>query len=196
MAKADLERAKELYPSCNMALDEWMVFFGTSAGLRAMGRIVYDVYDEVISREEREAGKRRIGRRPAREATSLAKVMAVVRPDEFSNEALPVALRALLRGRSERAFAQKVPMSRTHFNRLLRPDVYDPGAYPMELMEALATAASVGPWHFREWRAQYIGQLVTETLRTNPSMGITALRALRNARKDSDHLIPASRANK
>lgn len=179
-----------------MGMDEWTQFFGTSAGLRAMGRIVYDVYDEVISREEREAGKRRIGRRPAREATTLAAVMAVVRPEEFSNEPLPLALKALMRGRSQRAFARKVPISQTHLNRLLLPERYDPGSYPMELMEALAEASNVGPWHFPEWRAQFIGELITETLKTNPHLGITALRGLRNARRDSDPRPPASKPNR
>lgn len=186
MAKADLDKARSLYPSCKMAVDEWVTFFGTSAGLRAMGRIIYDVYDETISREEREAGKRRIGRRPARDATSLAKVMAVVRPEEFSNEPLPIALKALMRGRTQRQFARKVPISQTHLGRLLLPESYNPDSYPLELMEALADAANVGPWHFREWRAQYIGTLITEVLLANPHLGITALRGLRNARRESD----------
>jgi hypothetical protein len=54
-----------------------------------MGRIIYDIYDELMSREEREHGKRRIGRRPARSARPLADLMAVVRPEEFTNEPLP-----------------------------------------------------------------------------------------------------------
>jgi transcriptional regulator with XRE-family HTH domain len=189
MAKADLERARELYPSCAMGMDEWMAFFGSAAGLRAMGRIIYDVYDEVVSREERENGKRRIGRRPAREATSLAKVMAVVRPEEFTNDPLPVALRKLLRGRSQRQFARRVPISQPYLNRLLS------GAhtnYDLDLLESLADAAEVPPWHFAEWRARYIGQLIAETLASNPHMGITALRALRNVRRSYETGEPAT----
>ncbi len=182
MAKADLERARELYPSCAMGMDEWMTFFGTAAGLRAMGRVIYDVYDEVISREERENGKRRIGRRPAREATTLAAVMAVVKPEEFSNEPLPVALKLLLRGRSQRQFARTVPISQPYLNRLLAGH----HKADLDLLEALAGAANVPPWHFLEWRALYIGELITTVLAENPHMGITALRALRNTRKTSD----------
>lgn len=182
MAKADLERARELYPSCGMGMDEWMTFFGTAAGLRAMGRIIYDIYDEVISREERENGKRRIGRRPARDATTLARVMAVVKPEEFSNEPLPVALRQLLRGRSQRQFARTVPISQPYLNRLLAGH----HKYDLDLLEALAVAANVPPWHFLEWRAMYIGELITTVLAENPHMGITALRALRNTRRESD----------
>jgi transcriptional regulator with XRE-family HTH domain len=182
MAKADLERARELYPSCGMGMDEWMTFFGTAAGLRAMGRIIYDIYDEVISREERENGKRRIGRRPARDATTLARVMAVVKPEEFSNEPLPIALKALLRGRSQRQFAKTVPISQPYLNRLLAGH----HKYDLDLLESLAEAANVPPWHFLEWRAMYIGELITTVLAENPHMGITALRALRNTRRESD----------
>ncbi len=182
MAKADLEKARELYPSCNMGMNEWMTFFGTAAGLRAMGRIIYDVYDEVVSREEREAGKRRIGRRPAREATSLAAVMAIVKPEEFSNEPLPVALRRLLRGRSQRQFAAKVPISQPYLNRLLAGQ----HKIDLDMLERIADAAGVHPWHFPEWRAQYIGGLVTEVLQESPHLGITALRALRNTKRKTD----------
>lgn len=183
MAKADLERARELFPSCAMGMEEWTSFFGTAAGLRAMGRIIYDVYDEVISREERENGKRRIGRRPARDATTLAAVMAVVRPEEFTNEPLPIALRRLLRGRSQRQFARKVPISQPYLNRLLSGQHPN---YDLDLMENLAEAAGVPPWHFREWRARYIGGLITEILTDQPNMSITALRALRNTRRKVD----------
>lgn len=188
MAKADLERARQLYPSCAMGMDEWMGFFGTAAGLRAMGRIIYDIYDEVVSREEREAGRRRIGRRPAREATSLAAVMAVVKPDEFSNDPLYIALRRLLRGRSQRQFAAKVPISQPHLNRLLA----GPRNYSLDLIESLADAADVPPWHFAEWRAMYIGGLVTEVLANNPHLGVTALRGLRNTRMRSDSATRSS----
>jgi transcriptional regulator with XRE-family HTH domain len=170
-------------------MEDWRHFFGTAAGLRAMGRIIYDVYDEVVSREEREAGKRRIGRRPAREATSLAKVMAIVKPEEFSNEPLPVALKMLLRGRSQRTFARKVPISQPYLNRLLAGQ----HKYDLDLLEALATASGVPPWHFLEWRAMYIGELIATTLADNPHMGITALRALRNIRRTSDDLTAATK---
>lgn len=180
MAKADLERARELYPSCGMGLEEWTTFFGTAAGLRAMGRIIYDIYDEVVSREEREQGKRRIGRRPARDAVSLAKVMAIVKPEEFTNEPLPVALSALLRGRSQRQFARKVPISQPYLNRLLA------GQHPkvdLDLLESLAEAAGVHPWHFPEWRALYVGELVTQVMKEAPHVGITVLRQLRTTRR-------------
>lgn len=184
MAKADLERAKALYPSCAMGMEEWTGFFGTGPGLRAMGRILYDVYDELMSKEEREKGVRRIGRRPARSAVSLSELMAVVKPEEFSNEPFPVALKRLLRGRSQRVFARKVPIDQSYLSRLIA------GERPpdLELLENIATAASVPPWHFPEWRAMYLGQLITEVLVESPHLGITAIKGVRTTRARVERL--------
>jgi transcriptional regulator with XRE-family HTH domain len=180
VAKADLEKARALYPSCGMGMDEWTSFFGTAAGLRAMGRIIYDIYDEVVSREEREQGKRRIGRRPARDAVSLAAVMAIVKPEEFTNDPLPIALQKLLRGRSQRQFARKVPISQPYLNRLLAGQH---NQLDLTTLESLAEAAGVHPWHFPEWRALFVGELVTEVMREEPHIGITILRQLRTTRR-------------
>jgi transcriptional regulator with XRE-family HTH domain len=191
MAKADLEKARELYPSCNMGIEEWTSFFGTAAGLRAMGRIIYDIFDEIMSREEREQGKRRIGRRPAREAVSLAKVMAVVKPEEFTNEPLPEALRKLLRGRSQRQFCRKVPISQPYLSRLLSGER---SGVDLDMLERLAAAAGVHPWHFPEWRALYVGELITEVMRTAPHVGITVLRSLRTSRREYESTPTATKA--
>lgn len=184
MAKADLERAKELYPSCAMGMEEWSSFFSTAPGLRAMGRILYDIYDEMMSREEREAGKRRIGRRPARSAVSLYELMAIVKPEEFSNEPLPQALTRLMRGKSQRMFARKVPIDQGYLSRILTgertPD--------LKVMESLASAADVPPWHFPEWRAQYLGALIAEVLTEQPHLGITAIKGVRSTRMRVERL--------
>lgn len=184
MAKADLERAKELYPSCGMGMEEWNAFFGTGPGLRAMGRILYDIYDELMSKEERENGVRRIGRRPARSAVSLAELMNVVKPEEFSNEPFPEALRKLIRGRSQRVFSRKIPIDQTYLSRLLSGDRQP----DLELLERIATAASVPPWHFIEWRAIYLGTLITEVLTESPHLGITALKGVRTTRQRVERL--------
>jgi hypothetical protein len=184
MAKANLDAARELYPSCKMGMEEWTAFFGTAPGLRAMGRILYDIYDELMSREEREQGKRRIGRRPARSAVPLADLMMVVRPEEFSNEPLPASLGKLLRGRSQRQFARKVPMDQGYLCRILSGER---GA-DLELIERLAAAAGVQPWHFPEWRGQYLGALITEVLIESPHLGITAIKGVRATRQRVERL--------
>jgi len=179
MAKADLEHAKALYPSCAMGVEQWVGFFGTGPGLRAMGRILYDIFDEMKSREERENGVRRIGRRPARSAVSMLDLMAVVKPDEFTNEPFIPALRRLLRGRTQEVFARKVPISQPLLSRLMSgervPDLV--------MLERLAAAAGVQPWHFPEWRALYLGRLMTEVLTECPHLGISAIKDVRLTRE-------------
>jgi transcriptional regulator with XRE-family HTH domain len=185
MARADLEGARALYPSCSMGMGEWVTFFDSPPGLQALGRILYDIYDEVKSAEERKAGLRRIGRRPARAAVSLDDVMNVVLPTEFSNEPLHVALTQLIAGRSQRQFARKVPISQPHLSRILSGERV-PG---LEQLEQIAAAAGVQPWYFAEWRAKYIGDLITEALTRAPHLSIAALRSLRDGRRG----IPSQR---
>ena len=187
MPKADLEGAKSLYPSCSMKLDDWVTFFATSAGLQAMGRILYDIYDERLSIEEREAGHKRIGRRPARSAVALHDVMTVVKPEEFSTEPINIALEKLLRGKSRRQFARKVPINQTHLGRILNGK----RSAPLELIERIARAAGVQPWHFMEWRAQYIAELVEEVFFAKPSLSVSALKNVRTARMRNEGVTVA-----
>lgn len=186
MARADLEGAKALYPSCEMGADAWIAFFNSPAGLTALGKVLYDIYDEVMSAEERNAGIRRIGRRPGRKAVPLDEVMGIVLPQEFTNDPLPVALGRLLRGRSQRQFAYKVPCSQSHLSRILSgermPD--------LDQLERIAEAAGVRPWFFPEWRAQYVSGLVTEVLAENPHLSISALKTIRESRRSH---VPAQR---
>lgn len=186
MARADLEGAKALYPSCRMGLAEWVAFFDSPPGLQAMGKILYDIYDEVRSAEERKAGLRRIGRRPGRPAVSLDEVMSVVLPTEFTTDPLHVALAGLIGARSQRQFAYKVPISQPHLSRILSGERV-PG---LEQLEQIATAAGVQPWYFAEWRAKYIGELIAEAFTRAPNLSISALRTLRDRRRGH---VPAQR---
>lgn len=185
MVRADLEAAKRLYPSCGMGVGEWVAFFNSPAGLGALGKILYDIYDEVRSAEERNAGLRRIGRRPGRSAVPLAEVMQVVLPTEFNHDPLPAALAKLLNGRSQRQFARRVPISQPHLCRILSGE----RSPDLEQLERIAVAAGVQPWYFIEWRAKYISILMGEVLAESPHLSISALRAMRDGRRG----IPAAR---
>ena len=178
MAKANLERAKELYPSTyTMGEREWVKFFDTPQGFAAMGAIIGDIFDEVKAEEEKEAGVKRMGRRPGRSA-SLAEVYATVFPAAYSMDPFPTALVKLLNGRSQRAFAAKIPCNQSTLSRLLsgewKPD--------LSMMESIAAAAKVAPSFFMEWRAMYVGQVITETLLNRPNLSITHLRQVNGSR--------------
>lgn len=179
MAKADLERAKSMYPSTYlMGEKEWLTFFDTPQGFAAMGAIIGDIFDEVKAEEEKEAGVKRMGRRPGRSA-SLSEVYATVFPAPYSMDPFPEALTKLLNGRSQRAFAAKVPCNQSTMSRLLsgewKPDI------PM--MESIAVAAKVSPAFFLEWRAMYVGQLITSTLMARPHLSITHLRTVNGSKR-------------
>lgn len=173
MAKANYERAKALYPSVNMGEHEWLAAFDRNPDI--MWSIIGDVYDAVKTEEEKEAGIRRMGRRPARHPSSMADVYATVFPTVYSNDPFPEALHKLLNGRSQRAFAAKVPCNQGTVSRLLsgqiQPDIV--------MLERVAAAAKVAPYFFVEYRAQIIGRMVEKILLEQPNMSITAMKRVR-----------------
>lgn len=181
MAKADLEKAKQLYPSTQMGEAEWMAFFDTPAGFAAMGAIIGDIFDEVKAEEEKEAGVKRMGRRPSRTA-SLTEVWATVFPAPYSMDPFPESLNKLLNGRSQRAFAMKIPCNQSTLSRLLSGE----WAPDLTMLERIALAARVSPSYFVEYRAMFIGQLITKALTNSPNLGVTHLRLLRGARSQWD----------
>jgi transcriptional regulator with XRE-family HTH domain len=181
MAKADLEKAKQLYPSTQMGEKEWIAFFDTPAGFAAMGAIIGDIFDEVKAEEEKEAGVKRMGRRPSRTA-SLTEVWATVFPAPYSMDPFPETLAKLLNGRSQRAFAKRIPCNQSTLSRLLsgewNPDI--------TMLERIAEAARVSPAYFVEYRALFIGQVITKVLISSPNLGVTQMRLLRGARSEWD----------
>jgi DNA-binding phage protein len=179
MAKVDLSQARELYPSCGMGTEEWNAFFATSDGLRSFGRIIYDIYDEVMSQQERAAGIRRVGRRPARSAVSLDRVFDTILPPDFNNEPLSVVLPPLIGSRGIKEIAEKAHMSRSHLSWILSGRRQP----TLEGLEALADVLGVQPWYFIEWRAQYLSALVLEVLMASPRLGTSILRDLRTGRR-------------
>lgn len=178
MARANFERAKAMYPSIGMDMDDWLKFFDTPAGVDAMGRLLYDIYDEVKAQEEREAGVHKMGRRPARRAVSIDELFSVVMPQQYSNDTFTVLLRRLIGERSQRAFASKIPCSQPYLARLLSGE-YQPD---LTMLERIAEAGKVKPWYFPEWRAMFMGQLITDVLLAKPNLSIDAVRNARQVR--------------
>lgn len=138
-------------------------------------RIIADAYDVVLRDEEKANGIKRSGRRPKPSQVPLGEVVGKVFPQQYSNLPFTKALEDLVSGRSQRQFARRVPCNQATLSKLLRGQ-YEPD---MSMMERLALAGGQGPWYFREWRAQYVGALVTDALMSNPSTGVQAVRALR-----------------
>ena len=179
MAKADLERARQLYPSCDeLGYDGWMEFFNTREGFAAMGQMIYDIYDEVLAQIERDAGRRQMGRRPAREAVSLDEVFALVFPQPYTMDPFPEAMQKLLAGQSQRAFSRKIPCDQATLSRLMN------GQHPpdISMLERIATAARVAPYYFVEWRALFMGRMVTRVFLEKPNVSVSAYEMLSKMR--------------
>lgn len=178
MAKADFEKAKREFPSTQMGEAGWLAFFDTPAGRHAMGRILGDIYDVVKAQEEKEAGVHRMGRRPSRTG-SLQDVYDTVFPAPYSMDPFPEAMLKLLNGRSQRQFAPKVPVHQTTMSRLMKGELKP----DLMMLERIAEAAKVAPAYFVEYRAMFVGQLLTRVLTDRPNMGIAAFREVKGANR-------------
>lgn len=176
MAKADFNRAKELYPSVFMDDKAWLIALDANPDI--MWTTFGDIYDVVKAEEDKERGIRSMGRRPARKGVSLEMLFATVFPPNYSNEPFPVALKQLLAGRSQRQFAMKIPCNQSTLSRMLagqmKPDLV--------MLERIAAAAKVNPSYFLEWRALYLGQLITSIFLQRPNLSTPVLRRFRNER--------------
>lgn len=180
MARVNIENARRLYPSCSMGVEEWAAFFATPGGEAAFGKIIYDCVDEVKSQEEKNAGLKRIGRRPAREAMRYQEVMDLIFPQEFDNEPFREVLKKEIknRGLSQGQFAYKIPCNQSHLSRIISGEK----ALTIDFIERCAKVLNLRPWRFPEWRAMYLGQLVQEVLLESPHLSITLLKNTRKAR--------------
>jgi hypothetical protein len=176
IAKADFGRAKELYPSTGMGEKAWLIAFDANPDI--MWSIIGDVYDFVKAEQERDAGVHRLGRRPQRSSASLDEVYATVFPPQYTVDPFGEAMVKLLAGRSVRAFAARVPMHHSHLSRLLTGE----RALDLTVLERIALAAKVPPAYFVEWRALYVGQLITRVLSERPNLSVKAVKAVRRGR--------------
>lgn len=180
MAKADYANARARYPSVTMGEPEWVEVFNRNEDV--MWAIIGDIYDAVKTEEEKDAGIRRMGRRPARHSNSMAEVYATVFPNHYSMDPFSVAFTKLLDGRSQRQFAAKIPCNQGTISRLLSGQI-DPD---LVMLERVAAAAKVSPFFFVEFRAKWVARLVEEQLLNAPNMGVAAVKRVRAGRLTMD----------
>lgn len=176
--KANWDRPTELYPWI-ADLTEEEIDKRLRSEPTIMWRILYDIYDLMKVEEDRAAGRVKVGRRPKRSRVSLSDLYETVLPPPYQFKPFPEALRVLMKGDSQRKFAAKVFLGQATLYRLLSGE----SAPTLEQMEAIARGCNVHPQYFLEWRAQWLGALVTDVLTNEPRMGVTALNALKGALK-------------
>ncbi len=176
MAKVNFEKAKEMYPSVNYGEEEWMAYFRLPAGNAAMAKILYDMLDEQLAAEEREAGFRRIGRRPSREAMPWADVQRRLFPAEFSNESYVEVIRRFWpKGKTQRQFVEKLPMTQSSLSRIMS-GTWKPSRIDLEV---IAEGLEIQPAVFREWRAMYLSEAVMAFCTQYPNQSIAAVKQIR-----------------
>lgn len=141
----------------------------------ALYRIIADAYDIALRDEEQARGVVRSGRRPKPPQVPLEQVYAAVFPQQYSMDPFRDALVKVMDGRSQRAFAADVPCHQATLSRLLSGELLPDTV----MMERIAAAAGVQPWFFLEWRAQFVGRVVTDALLANPNLSVNAIRGLR-----------------
>ena len=141
-----------------------------------MWAIIGDVYDAVKTEEEKAAGIRRMGRRPARHGSSMQEVYATVFPTVYSSDPFPEALTKLLDGRSQRAFAAKIPCNQGTISRLAQRPA---ASRPRHARTESRLPRRCSPYFFVEYRAQVIGQMVVKILLEQPNMSIQAMKRVR-----------------
>lgn len=173
MTRANFANASARYPSTQMKETDWIAVFDANPDV--MWQILADIYNVIQAEQARSRGAGASGRRPRRPAASLEQLLAAVFPPRYTNDRFPVALADLIAGRSQRQFAARIPCNQSTLSRLLN-GVVEPD---LVMLERVAAAANVPPHYFIEWRAQYLGHLVTHALLQRPNMSITVLRRLR-----------------
>lgn len=178
MAKADFAKAKQIYESTTMGEEQWLAAFDDNPDI--MWAILADIYNVVKDEEEREAGKKRMGRRPTRAARSIDELMNTVIPPQFDQDPFPEALRKLLIGKSQTQFARRVPCAQSTVSRLLSGEM----APDLVMLERVAIAAKVPPHYFIEYRAAYVGQLIQRVLIERPNLGVKAFKRLQSVSDD------------
>lgn len=173
MAKADFPKAKAEFGSTAMGVDEWVGVFDDHVDV--MWSILADIYNIVKDEEERDAGVRRMGRRPFRAAGSIEELLSTVFPVRYTLEPFSMALNKLIGKRSQRAFAMKIPVNQSTLSRLLAGTIQP----DMPMLESVARAAKVHPTFFVEYRGLIIAEIVRRVLTEQPHLGIQAIKRMR-----------------
>lgn len=129
---------------------------------------------DVVKAVKAGQGTRKTGRRPAATVGSLDELYEVLFPTQYSTAPFVDAFAALLKGRSQRAFAMRVGFNQATVSRLLAGK-----SQPTpQILERIASACGVRPTYFAEYRALKLGEVVTDVLMAHPDLSADSLRRL------------------
>lgn len=164
--RAAWDEAKNAYPSWKNDEQHWVEFFDAQPDV--MWQILGDIAKVYVATE----GERRVGRRPG-VSMSLEDLQKIIEPS-YSMDPITTSLPELIGGRSQRAFAARVPVHHSTLQRFIA------GTHvaTKEQLEAMAKAGRVGPAYFLEWRQMFVVQALTAVFAERPNLSIAAYKRL------------------
>ena len=132
------------------------------AEFREQPHAMYSILSDIIKVAHARPG--RVGQRPMPKEEEVD--LDTLLYGEVSNEPLIVALPKVMEGMSERKLAEKVKMSRTQLQRLLKGE-YEPDVY---LLREIAKAVNVPPAFFLEYRVAMVMMAMHSMMADNPNV--------------------------
>lgn len=139
-------------------------------------RVLWSLVADVVKAAKAAEGERKTGRRPAVSVSSLDELYDILFPAAYVEEPFHLALAHAMtkRGFSQVSLAAATGFSQAKVSRMVSGRV-EPTC---ELMEGLAVHLQLRPTYFSEYRAQKLGQLVTQQLLADPVGSSEAIRRL------------------
>ena len=180
MTKINLERARKQYPSTDMTKAHWLAYLQTPAGLNTLGQIYHNIIDQTLLRQERERGETKVGRRPTRKAIPIQEVHRIIITEQYTTKPFHEALADLWpTGMKQTAFAHRTGLSQPNIS-TIRNGHRTP---TQQEIEAIASALTIPPWYFVEWRTRTILETMERQLTTDPTSSITIMKKLQETAK-------------
>jgi hypothetical protein len=167
----ELEKAKARFASCRTLDVEGWYRYLTDAPEGVWHSLVAEVIKAAVATE---ADERRIGRRP-KPNVSPADVRRIME-GSYSEDPFPTALKALLNGRSVRAFATRAHIDHKYLSRLLSGErSHSPS---VSTMVSIAQAAKVSPAYFLEYRIAAVQELVANAMTSRPALSVSSYKRI------------------
>lgn len=156
-------------------IEEWEGFLAENP------KVLWSLVADVVKAVKAGEGERKTGRRPAASCSSIEELYDLLFPPSYATEPFPTTLGELMKrqGVSQGALAKACHVNQSTISRVMSGSSIDPRwRQPLttDLMEAIAVALNVRPTYFAEYRAMKLGEIVSDTLLSNPTLSAESVR--------------------
>lgn len=136
--------------------------------------VTWRILSDIVKIVQADKTPKRTGRRPAPDMVGVDELLDIIYPERFSMEPFTDALDKLMGDTTQVVFAKAMNVSQPHLSRLLKGKV-EPD---MALMAAAAEAGGVTPAYFREWRAAWLAEAITDLFINHPNRSVIAVKQI------------------